>query len=52
MANTLTIVRMWCKACDAFTWHTRTSYGHYECLQCRSQGLEDALKDHFIILAQ
>ncbi|MBA7574949.1 hypothetical protein ES708_16765 [subsurface metagenome] len=52
MAEVITIIRMWCSVCDTFTWHLHGIDGKRECLQCRSQDLEDALKDSFAILAQ
>jgi len=52
MSESITIVRMWCKVCDSFTWHIHVLGGEYRCLPCWSRPLEDVLKDTFIILAQ
>lgn len=52
MSETITLIRLWCPACDAFTWHIHTSLGEWQCLQCRSQDLVDALKECFVIIAQ
>ncbi len=52
MAELITFERLFCLACDMFTWHIFAKDGSWECLQCRSQVLEDALAESFIILAQ
>lgn len=52
MSDTLTIVKIWCCVCDAFTWHIHADDGPLRCLACWSRPLEDALEDTFIILAQ
>ncbi|MBA7552352.1 hypothetical protein ES705_44913 [subsurface metagenome] len=52
MADTLTLEKRLCPACVTFTWHVLAKDGSWQCIKCRSQALEDALEDYFIILAQ
>ncbi|MBA7538472.1 hypothetical protein ES705_30747 [subsurface metagenome] len=52
MSDTITLEKRYCSACETFTWHTLAKDSSWQCIKCRSQALDDALEDTFIIIAQ
>ncbi|MBA7699851.1 hypothetical protein ES703_108554 [subsurface metagenome] len=52
MSDTITLEKRYCPACDTFTWHILAGDSSWQCIKCRSQALDDALEDTFIIVAQ